>query len=208
MLVLFCLSPALQLTRVARPEDFAGIDETYDEVWLEADVNFHGRAFPALRTFSGEFRGQNHTVRGVRADGPLVGQCINCYFRDLRFVDVQVNSPEGGAALFGQVQNLTLENVQVNVSAFSGGEGAAALALFSFGQLVVNNSVFRDVSVHCFRQGNSSALVNVITGNVLVNNSLVRAVLTADAGLFFRTSQARLQNSEIELFWSARSGTS
>lgn len=133
MLVLFCFCPAVQLTRVSTPEDFAEIDETYDEVWLEADVDFHGRVFPALRTFSGEFRGQNHTVSGVRTDGPLVAQCINCLFRDVRFVDVQVSSAEGGAALFGQTQNLTLDNVQVNTSSFSGHEGAAALALFSFG---------------------------------------------------------------------------
>ena len=99
---------------------------------LEADVDFHGRAFPALQTFSGEFNGQNHTIRGVRADGPLIGQCINCLFRDARFVDVQISSTDG-AALFGQAQNLTLQNVELNSSAFSGRDGAAALALFSFG---------------------------------------------------------------------------
>lgn len=48
--------------------------------------------------------------------------------------------------------------------------------------------------------------MNVLTGSVLVNNSLVRAVSTADAGLFYRATQVRLENSEVELFWPAKSG--
>ena len=93
--------------------------------------------------------------------------------------------------------------MQVNSSAFSGHVAAAALAQFSFGRLSVNNSVFRDVSVHCFDSKNTSVLVNILTGNVVVNNSLVRAVSTAGAGLFLRATQIRLENSEIELFWPA-----
>ena len=193
MLAAFLFCPAVQLTHVSGPADFAEIDQTYDEVRLEADVDFHGLEFPVLQTFSGVFDGGNHTIRGVRADGPLVLQCINCLFRDVRFVDVQISSEAGAASLFEQVQNFTLDNVQVNSSAFSGHVAAAALAQFSFGRLSVNNSVFRDVSVHCFDSKNTSVLVNVLTGSVVVNNSLVRAVWRAGAGLFVRVSQVRVE---------------